>query len=155
LRVLVTVHELHKRGYQRLRIMPGLSPSGGYWRCNVTPISNILWSHGAIARDFPRCFANYTSGMDSIYFGWEDAGQDRARDLANKFIRRFPEIVEAGRGRDWEYVGWYLEMLATADQGHLPVSCADWHSEPNPRWLPTTAGFDSGVPVPPAGEAEP
>jgi hypothetical protein len=134
--------------------MPGLSPSGGYWRCNVTPVSNILKTHGAMALDFNACSANYTSGMDATYFGWEDARQDTARELADKFIQRFSEVAAAGRGRDWEYTGWYVEMLGTAEEGHLPLSYADWYDEPNPRWLPTTSGFESGVPMPPPGEAD-
>lgn len=153
-RILAMVHELHKQGYQRLRIMPGLSPSGGYWRCNVTPVTNILQSHGAMAREFQRDSANYTSGMDNTYFNWEDARQDTARDLASKFLQRFPHIVDAGRGRDWAYAGWYVEMLGFAERGELPISYADWYSEPNPRWLPTTTGFESGLPMPPGGEAE-
>jgi hypothetical protein len=153
-RVLLMVHELHKRGYQRLRIMPGMSPSGAYWRCNVTPVSNILRSHGAMSRDFERLSANYTSGMEDAYFGWEDARGVAARALADKFLSRFPEIAGAGSGRDWEYVGWYVEMLGVAERGHLPISYADWYDTPDPRWLPTIAGFDSGLPMPPPGEAD-
>jgi hypothetical protein len=48
-RVLSMVAELHKLGYQRLRIAPGMSPSGAYWRCLITPVTNILTSHGAQA----------------------------------------------------------------------------------------------------------
>jgi hypothetical protein len=149
------VHELHKRGYQRLRIMPGMSPSGANWRCNVTPVTNILRTHGAMARSFDHFSANYTSGVENAYFGWKDATQDTARTLADKFLSRFGEIAEAGRGRDWVYAGWYAEMLGLAERGMLPVSYADWYETPNPRWLPTTAGFDSGLPMPPPGEAEP
>jgi hypothetical protein len=34
--VVEMVHELHKAGYQLLRISPGLSPSGIHWRCPIT-----------------------------------------------------------------------------------------------------------------------
>lgn len=152
-RVLAMVHELHKRGYQRLRIVPGLS-GAGYWRCHVTPVGNVLRAHGAMARDPGRQSATYTSGMDNAYFGWEDARRDTARDLADRFLARFPEIAEPGRGRDWAYAGWYVEMLGIAERGHLPVSYAEWYANPHPRWLPTTAGFDSGLPMPPGGEAD-
>lgn len=37
---------------------------------------------------------------------------------------------------------------------YLPVSYAD-HLGSNPRFLPTTAGYESGLPMPPTGEAEP
>ena len=35
-RVIAMVHELHKAGYQRIRIVPGISGSGMHWRCSVT-----------------------------------------------------------------------------------------------------------------------
>jgi hypothetical protein len=35
------VHELHKAGYQRIRILPYLSPSGAYWRCTITTSDNV------------------------------------------------------------------------------------------------------------------
>lgn len=154
-RVLAMVHELHKLGYQRLRIMPGLSPSGGYWRCNITPTTNILRTHGAFARKFYRESAHYNSGMSNEYFGWQDATADTARQLAAKFVERFAAIAHAGRGRDWAYAGWYTEMLGFAERGELPIAYADWLSAPDPRSLPTSPGFESGLPMPPPGEAEP
>ena len=40
-RLVAMVHELHKAGYQRLRVSPGLSPSGVHWRCSVTCACNV------------------------------------------------------------------------------------------------------------------
>jgi hypothetical protein len=145
------VHELHKLGYQRLRIAPGMSPSGMHWRCSVTHAGNIQRSHGAMMCKFEDA-AHYTTGQDNHYFGWEDAQQDTARQLAAKFLDRFPTIARQGQGADWPYAGWYVQMLGLAERGVFPVAYADWYSEPDPRWLPTTAGFESGLPMPPAGE---
>ena len=152
-RVLLMVHELHKRGYQRLRIVPGMSPSGMHWRCSVTAASNVRMTHGAREADFSRHLVSYTSGQENEYFGWTDARTDTARGLATKFLKRFPEVAELGRGPDWAYAGWYVEMLGHAERGALPVAYADWYEEPDARWLPTTEGFQSGLPMPPGGEA--
>ena len=38
-KVLRMVSELHLRGYQRLRIAPGMSPSG--WNLNILETSNL------------------------------------------------------------------------------------------------------------------
>ncbi len=149
-RVLLMVYELHKAGYQRLRIVPGLSPSGSYWRVSITPITNILKTHGAMSREFDEDAAHYSSGMQNEYFDWEDAQKDTARQLAVKFIERFPEIVQKGSGRDWEYVGWYVEMLGFAERGHLPVAYADWYGE-EPNYLAKDG--ERELPFPPAGEA--
>jgi hypothetical protein len=153
-RVLLMVHELHKLGFQRLRIVPGMAPSGSYWRCGITHIGNILASHGANCSVYGLDMANYTSGQSNAYFGWKDARQDTARQLAAKFLDRFPEIARKGKGRDWPYAGWYVEMLGLAERGVFPVADADWYEDdPDPLWLPTTEGFECGLPMPPGGEA--
>jgi len=156
LNVLLMVHDLHKRGYQRLRIVPGMSASGAYWRVTILPKARVLRRHGAMSHDWtwggPEPF--YTSGQEQKYFGWEDAQDDLPEALADKFLERFPEIADASRGSDWEYAGWYLEMLSKAQLGELPVAYADWYDEPDPQWLPTTNGFQSGLPMPPPGEAD-
>lgn len=36
-RVLAMVGELHRRGFQKLRVMPFMSPSGNAWRCWIGP----------------------------------------------------------------------------------------------------------------------
>ena len=154
-RVLLMVHELHKLGYQRLRISPGLSPSGAYWRCVVTPASNILTTHGALTREYFLHTARYTSGSEAAYFDWADAKRDTARELARKFILRFPTIAEQAQGRDHEYVGWYVEMLGLAERGALPIAYADWYGDPDPRYLSTSGSDDVRLPMPPGGEAEP
>jgi hypothetical protein len=154
-RVLLIVHELHKLGYQRLRIAPGMSSSGMHWRCSVSHIGNILSTHGARLRDFDRDSAHYTSAQNNAYFDWKDASRDTARQLAAKFLERFPGIAKKGKGQDWPYAGWYVQMLGFAERGAFPVAYADWYSEPSPEWLPTTEGFQSGLPMPPGGEAEP
>ena len=123
------VYQLHKQGFQRLRIVPGMSGSGLHWRCSITPISNILVSHGALPRSYEENYASYSSSMDNYYFEWRDAQKDSARELAKKFKERSPEITELGRGRDWEYAGWYVEMLGVAEQGFLPVAYGDYYGE--------------------------
>jgi hypothetical protein len=60
-RVRMMVHELQELGYQRLRIAPGISPSGAYWRCAVTHIGNILSTHDALLHEWDCDTAHYTS----------------------------------------------------------------------------------------------
>jgi hypothetical protein len=125
-RVLVMVHELHKAGYQRLRINPGLAPSGVYWRCIIYPKPE--GGMGSEVRETP--VARYSTGMGNRYFGWEDAQTDTAAELAAKFLGRFSTLARLGVGRDWAYAGWYVEMLSFAERGHLPIAYADWYGEP-------------------------
>src|SRR5437016_1566977 len=110
-KVLAMVTELHVRGYQRLRIAPGMSASGCSWRCSITPATNISNRHGARMLSWDTLAAHYSSSQEREYFEWKDAAHASPSRLARIFIERFPEIAEAGRGSDWIYAGWYLEML--------------------------------------------
>lgn len=150
-RVLLTVHELHRLGYQFLRIEPGMSPSGLYWRVAVAPARLFRPDHGALlaegAHDHPHV-VRYSSADDNRYFGWLDSQEDSAPDLAVTFVRRFPEIAAAGLGRDWAYAGWFTEMLGLAVRGAVPVAYAEFLDSP-PGVLPTTAGRGFELPMPP------
>ena len=152
-RVLRLVHELHKQGYQLLRICPGMSPSGGSWRCSITPRTNILKSHGAMLKSWDRDAAHYSSGQENEYFGWEDARHDQVQQLADKFKERFPGIVQGGSGDDWTYAGWSVKMLGFAEREKFPVAYADWGEKPDPRYLPLTSN-ENLLLMPPPGDAE-
>lgn len=136
-RVLRMVHEFHKRGHQRLRVSPGLSPSGAHWRCGVTHAANTSPENGAILLNYNRETAHYSSADENRCFGWPEAKSDTARELATKFVERFPGVMEKGLGRDWAYAGWYAEMLGIAERGCLQVAYADWYpgEEPGAGWL--------------------
>jgi hypothetical protein len=139
------LRELHQRGFERLRAVTGLSPSGCHWRLQVTPAIGVAvpgenvdfmarQNRGVAVGDWvvyasANC-AFYTTGMSAKHaqecFGWTDAAKDSPRQLADKFIWRFPEVVAEGKGSDPEYVRWYAGMIeATAPEG-LIYMYADW-----------------------------
>lgn len=106
------VHELHKRGFQKLRALPTLSPSGSYWRCLITYAENtdgaglpMLWDEKL------NLVVGYSTGQDTSYFGWAGFGDSTARALADQFLKAYPNLIERARGRDWEYAGWLVELL--------------------------------------------
>lgn len=150
-KVLRLVQELHVLGYQRLRIAPGMSASGMDWRCAITDRANTLRVHGARMRDWDLC-AHYTTGQKRKYFGWTDVAHARPIELAQRFLERYPEIAESGRGEDWQYAGWYLWMMHLTYPRAFPYAYADW---PIPtHQIPTSGDRDVFVPLPPPGEAE-
>src|SRR5690349_19483591 len=110
-RVLAMVGELHKRGYQRLRVMPFMSPSGLHCRWWIGPVKAFDRNHGAVRTKRVAGFddeaaeratiARYTSGQANEYFGWEDAKTDDVRSLADKFQARFRIVADHGQG--WDY----------------------------------------------------
>jgi hypothetical protein len=126
---------LHKVGYQKLRIYPGMAPSGCHSRCDILAVSGIdPASHRPLKPQGVE--ARYSSSQKRTYFGWTDAGDDSACELAVKFIARFPAPVEAGRGADWPYAGWFPQMLGLAEHGLLPTFYADYLVTLPPHGMP-------------------
>src|SRR5258708_8911055 len=110
-RVLAAVGELHKRGYQRLRVMPFMSPSGSHWRCWIGPGKFFYRNHGAILGEETAVgpdeevqeratVARYTSGQENQYFGWKDAQRDDVRSLTDKFLAHIRFVADGGQGWD-------------------------------------------------------
>lgn len=118
-RVIRMVSELHRRGYQRLRIMPYMAPLA--WRVAIAPASHFSVKNGAwiVNQDGAPC---YTAAAGNLYFDWPDATKDNARQLADKFILRFACVCAAGAGRDWTYAGWLAELVGVLERDHrLPI----------------------------------
>lgn len=139
-RVLRMVHELHKAGYQKLRILPYLSASGAYWRAQITSADNVKGSDETpVLSDL---VVDYSSSEEDRYFGWDDASGKCARELAVMFQERFPAICEHAQGIDWAYAGWLTDVLGQAERAQsgrdLVVLIVDWRLEQSylDRWLP-------------------
>jgi hypothetical protein len=94
--------------------------------------------------------ARYTSGQGRKYFDWKDATHASPSRMADLFIKRFPEIAEAGRGSDWEYAGWYLEMLHLTYPKSFPIAYADWEL-PSDCLMTTDMNNGNRLPLPPVG----
>lgn len=113
------VAELHKRGFQQLRIMPHDHDLG--WRLAFGPRESFS---DRIGLDLPvpalLRVPQYSSADQNHPFGWRDAGDDDARALAAKMVERFPELLAECVGRDWEYAGWFTELMGWVEAGFLP-----------------------------------
>jgi ADP-ribosyl-[dinitrogen reductase] hydrolase len=102
--ILEMVHILHRRGYQKLRIAPGIAPSGCCWRVAVSPSDNFLDDNGALLRDFEDAVC-HTTGNGAYPFEWRDAQGMSPYELADLFLDRVPELARRGQGADWAYAG--------------------------------------------------
>jgi len=120
-RVLSMVHELHKVGYQRLRIAPFIHDIGT-WRCPVTFLGNVKPEDNMpINWDFDTA-PQYSSAAEEDYFDWKDAKGLDARHLAARFLELFPKVSEQAVGLDWAYAGWLTSVLGMAEStGSLPL----------------------------------
>ena len=151
-KILELVGELHLRGYEGIRISPGMSPSGTYWRCNITPASNISPKHGAQIVDYEGPVAQYSSGDGDMLFGWTDAKACEPSELAVRFIERFPEIAAAGKSKDSAYVAWYREMLTATHPDAYPIAYADWDLPEG--YLSTIGNRVMRMPLPPPSQKQ-
>ena len=123
-RFLATIHELHKLGYQGVRISPGRSPSGAHWRCAVAAASTMRRDGWSLISDSDA--AHHSSADGARVFGWEDAPRKSPPRLARMFVERFPRLAADGTGMDYAYAGWFAAMLGAAEHGRLPVFYADY-----------------------------
>lgn len=130
--VLEMVAVLHRRGYQHLRIVPGMSGSGLYWRCTFTPATNVEpnASQEGIdqVRDHDHLTAQWTNANEDDIFGAPEAQEMSPIELADYFSYTYPDIVNASLGSDWAYAGWYAEMLGSVDHNFFPIFYADYLS---------------------------
>ena len=156
-RILRMVAELHARGYERLRIAPGLSGAGTHWRCAVTPVTNISSRHGAKMARSPDVRSSLIARHRTDDFGWRDVDGHSAAQMAEVFIERFSEIAAAGFGPDPHYAQWYREMLVATEPASFPIAYADSYTwAPGPNDHMEAVGIGSArlqLPLPPPGLA--
>jgi hypothetical protein len=162
-RIIRMVSELHRLGYQRARFMPYEYPIA--FRIHVGAASRFSVENGAYTAEEDH-ETTYSSASSTSYFGWTDADQDSARELAEKFVQRFPRVAAECEGRDWAYAGWLLELTGLLERrpSRLPFTLAE-HFEPGPlslKALPLRVygdlvgdddGGDLSFPLPPPGHA--
>jgi hypothetical protein len=112
-RLFLMVAELHKLGYEGMRVAPFLSPSGCYWRSVFLPASMTSPTHGArLARDDDyESLPRYSSADEDNYFGWRNMRPKTPIILARRFIVEFPKFAALGHHPDPAYVGWFTRML--------------------------------------------
>jgi hypothetical protein len=149
-RLFLMVAELHKLGYEGLRVAPFLSPSGCYWRCVILPASMTSPTHGArLARDDDyESLPRYSSGDEDNYFGWRHMRPKTPIILARRFIVEFSKFAEIGHHPDPAYVGWFTRMLEQTSPIGVVSAFGDMCS-PDDRMLTEFCEDGVVVPLPP------
>lgn len=129
--VMEAVAELHARGYGRLKLFSYVKEGLGAWRHNLFAASS-----------FPDKLSELPSPVVSGSIpGQPIALGQSATELADDLLQSNPELAEAARGTDEEYVSWYRDLLRQYPLGILSMES------------PTRASM-SGVPIaPPPGLA--
>jgi hypothetical protein len=117
-KLLLMVKELHKRGYENLRVVPSLSPTGLAWRCEFV----IRTGEHFIASNW---ISELEEGRELI--------KHTPEELADMFSRENYIFTDKCRGENKEYSEWYSNMVNSLENGELPYAFADYFS-PTDHW---------------------
>jgi len=118
-----------------------MSPSGFHWRLELKHFDDLYVDEKGDIRqlhEFDAEQTNHSSGQSgNDYFGWEDAKNANARELAELIKRRFPRLLQSCRGANFQYVGWFVYMLGQAENEKLPVFFLEYN-EPEKGFIFST-----------------
>lgn len=120
-KLLFMVKELHSRGFEKLRIIPSVSPSGMHWRCSFI----------AGTKDNSLIASNWLGKHE-----YEDSQKEiqlTPEALADLFLRENYEFVNQCKGENKEYTQWYRGMLENLSKEELPYAFDDYFS-PTDFW---------------------
>jgi len=136
-KILYVAGNLHKKGYQNLRIVPSLSPSGLSWRCSFVTIKE-----GRIVNVYA---STWLQGFDGIN---EKEIELTIEELTNLFIEKENDFLQNCKGKNEEYVQWFERVLQNLKEEELPYAYADYFS-PTSFWE-TSLGNE--IPILPGDE---
>jgi hypothetical protein len=120
-KLLHIVKELHIRGFEKLRIIPSLSPSGLSWRCSF------------LADTDSERKTIITSGWIQDIVNIEQKIDYSIVELTDMFIEDHVDFLNLCKGKNMEYVEWYIVMLNNLKQGELPYAFSDYFG-PTDYW---------------------
>jgi hypothetical protein len=132
-KLLLMVRELHLRGYQDIRVIPSLSPSGLSCRCS------LLFDADAEIQEF--------IGSSWIFSLLDRDGDSKlsVEGLADLFIEENREKLDRCRKDNKEYVEWYAGMLKQLEEEELPYAYGEYFS-PSDYWETTDGKRISTLP---------
>ena len=109
--IMEAVALLHQRGYGRLKLYCYFKEGLGAWR------------HWVFASDeFPDSVEAWVGPKSRGSLAVQESFQDfTVEEVAESILARWPDVAEAARGQDKNYVVWYRELLAAHPVGILEM----------------------------------
>ena len=120
-KLLYIVKELHIRGFEKLRIIPSLSPSGLSWRCSF--LSDTDSERKTLI----------SSGWIQDILNREQKKEYSIGELTDIFEREYVDFLTMCKGGNKEYVEWFSKMLDKLKEGELPYAFDDYNN-PSDYW---------------------
>jgi len=119
-KIVMFVHELHKRGYEHMRLYAGMSPSGMYLRWSIYP------------KVFMQTNPKFELGREGTPLKCVDGSTGEAyperRNMMN-FDVLFNELkpyIYLAKGEDPEYVEWFQTIVDHAENKDFPIAYCDY-----------------------------
>lgn len=118
--IVMIVHELHQRGYEQLRLFPGISPNGMSWRWMIYPkvlMKDNSFEHHGDCTPFD-CLRGSTGA----------AFPEEGKELktADDFIRKHEGYVNLAKGEDKMYVEWFEQIAEHAKNNTFPIAFEEY-----------------------------
>ena len=119
------LHELHKLGYQKLRWMSYMAPTGLSLRCHITTQDHIIVNQEII----------FDKNQGEVWFASVASMStgENIKPLVKTFMDENPRLLEIGKGEDSEYVEWFNKLLSLAENGQPPVFYGEYWTLPKGR----------------------
>lgn len=142
LNILHAVRLLHERGMHGLRVLPGMSPSGAFWRIAISNAENYIVEHGHIHfKHHPQ-----PNHPDPKFFGFSTADSDSSFVLdVEELAEQIFETLAPIQVDDTAYAQWFAGLLELCEKHRaLPIAYSDSYNPP-PGW---EIGWGSGITYP-------
>ncbi len=120
-KLLHIVKELHIRGFEKLRVIPSMSPSGLSWRCSFIVDSSSKFK--------PVISSSWIQDV----FNVGEKNECSIEELTDMFVKKHIGFLQKCKGDNKEYVEWFRSMLQNLKEGELPYAFAEYFS-PTDYW---------------------
>jgi hypothetical protein len=117
-KILFVARELHNRGYEKLRVVPSISPNGMAWRCAFTVGEKEIDKINELLAVSPW--------LETIIKNKEGEINQSVQELTDLLENEIADLLIKCKGKNYEYVKWYSEMLDTLQKEELPYAFDDY-----------------------------
>ena len=109
------LHELHNRGYEQLRLLPGLSPNGCAWRWFIYP--KVLMGNSSSFEQYGDCtpFKSICGSTGNRKVGCNII------TMADTFEYQYGDIISLSKYHDSSYVKWFDTIIQHAEHDIFPI----------------------------------
>lgn len=140
LRILDGVEQLHERGYEQLRLLPYMSPSGMHWRVEIAEAAATDDSAGYVVYRNENVVLRYSTGSGPEFAGAIVDRSTTPDDVADLILASMPWVQE--HVPDRAYADWYARLMQLIRaQDAVPIAFADYY-DTREGW---EVGWGSGV----------